>query len=104
MRAITRQCRVSVFKWGDTRFFVPARLAAFCMANHTHFGLSGLCLHASCSPPGEQMRFGLHPAPVFPQHFQQLRSQWHITITIPFAMTDVDDHAVAVDVFHLQAV
>ena len=51
---------------------------------------------------GKQINAGLLPAPVVAQGFQQLRRQRHVAIAQALAPVDVDDHALAVDVAHLQ--
>src|SRR5260370_21171720 len=51
---------------------------------------------------GKQIDAGLLPAPVVAQGFQQLRRQRHVAIAQALAPVDVDDHALAVDVAHLQ--
>ena len=60
-------------------------------------------LDAGCAPlGGEQIDAGLPPAPVLAQGFEQLRRQGNIAITRALAPVDVDDHALTVDVAHLE--
>ena len=59
------------------------------------------------SPPAlhrtwEQIGLGLHPAPVLAQGLQQLRGQQHVAIAAALALTDMNDHALAVDVGDLE--
>jgi hypothetical protein len=51
---------------------------------------------------GEQIDAGLLPSPVVAQGFEQLRRQGHVTIAHPLTPLDMDDHALAVDIAHLQ--
>ena len=50
----------------------------------------------------KQIGLRLHPAPVLAQGLQQLRAQRHVAVASAFAFTDVDHHALAVDVADLQ--
>src|SRR5450631_1073241 len=43
-----------------------------------------------------------HPPPVFTQRLEQLWAQWYVAIAAALALTDMDEHAVAVDILHLQ--
>src|SRR3954453_8476776 len=72
---------------------------------------AGLPEHFRCnrliSPPTvlrsrKQIGFGPHPAPVLTQCLEQLRTEWHVPVTVPLAMSDVDQHAHAIDVLCLE--
>ena len=47
--------------------------------------------------------FGLLPAPVLAECFQESGTERHITVFASFALVNVDDHALAVDVLDSQA-
>ena len=51
---------------------------------------------------GEQIRLRLHPAPVLPQGFQKRFTQIDIAVAFSFALTDVDDHPLLIDIAHFQ--
>src|ERR1017187_5036262 len=46
---------------------------------------------------GEQVGLGLHPAPVFPQGFQQFGAERHVAIAVALACPNVNQLALAVD-------
>src|SRR5664280_1294261 len=50
----------------------------------------------------EQVRLGLHPAPVLTQSLQQLRAQQNIAVPAALALVDMNDHALAVDIGGLE--
>src|SRR6266478_600640 len=56
----------------------------------------------STHPAGEWIDAGLLPSPVVAQSFQQLGRQRNIAIAQALAPLDMDDHALAVNVAHLQ--
>ena len=47
--------------------------------------------------------FGLLPAPVFAERFEESGAERHIPVLASFALVNVDDHAFAVDVLDPQA-
>ena len=46
---------------------------------------------------------GLQPAPVLPQGFEQDGTEHDVSILAAFAALDMDDHAWAIDVTHLES-
>jgi len=52
---------------------------------------------------GKEISTRLLPAPPATQFFEQLRRERHIPVSGALALADVDDHALAVDVFDLDA-
>src|SRR5882672_10483710 len=67
-----------------------------------HFGCNRLIRSPVVYRARKQIRLGAHPAPVLAQSLQQFRTEWHISITVPLAMPDMDEHARAVDVGNLE--
>src|SRR5712692_4927881 len=57
-----------------------------------------------CAPvvhcAGKQVRLRLHPAPVLTQGFQKRFTQANITVPFSFALSDVDDHTLLIDIAH----
>src|SRR5947209_18620823 len=67
-----------------------------------HFGRNGLIGSPTIFRSREQIRLGMHPAPVLTKSLEQLRTERYVTVTIPLAVPDMDDHAYAVDVLCLE--
>ncbi len=44
----------------------------------------------------------MHPTPVLTQCLEQLRTERYVAVTVPLAVPDMDEHAHAVDVLHLE--
>ena len=65
-------------------------------------GLVGevLVVTALCDPAGKQPGLRLPPPLVLAECVEQLRGQRHIAILAALALADVNDHALAIDVFH----
>src|SRR5207245_9853196 len=51
---------------------------------------------------GEQIDAGLLPTPVLAQGFEQLGGQRHVAIALALTTTDMNDHALALEIAHLQ--
>jgi hypothetical protein len=52
---------------------------------------------------GKEPRFRLLPAPVFAERFEEPGTERHITVLAAFALANMDDHAVTVDILDAQA-
>src|ERR1017187_536615 len=92
---------------------VPQRMGRYMLLDA---GLRGCLSHSRpndllrdghISPPivhhaWEQVCLGLHPAPVLSQSLQTVGGQQNIAIAAALALMDMNDHAFAVDVGHLQ--
>src|SRR5215469_5917241 len=50
----------------------------------------------------KQIGFRVHPAPVLAQSLQQLRTERHVAVTVPFPVPNVDQDAYAVNVGNLE--
>src|SRR3954462_9475678 len=83
--------------FGDA--LLPRRIAAYvphCLIGERHVRTSAL------AATGEQIFFWLSPTPVRAEGFQQFRVQRQVAIFASFALDDADDHALAIDVAHLE--
>ena len=94
--AVAKQMR------GDA-FLDPGVLGRFLAGLPDVFVVIGTSARQPFSIAGEQPRLRLHPAPVLTECFKQFPAQWHIPVASAFAVTDVDDVALAVDVADLQS-
>ena len=83
-------------KWGDLSLVIPAACAASRHSLPEHSWRNRLIGSPVVYRAREQIRPGLHPAPVLAQSLEPFRTEWHIAITVPFAVPDMDDHTCAV--------
>ena len=97
MRGETVAQQMRAHGFGDAR-----SLRRFPAGFPEHFGRDRLVGARAVDRAGKQVRLRLHPAPVLAQGLQQLRAQRHIAVLAAFALADVDEHAVAVDILDLQ--
>ena len=89
--AVAQQVWANAF--GDARLF--GRLLA-CFPHHL-CGY-GLVHAATFACAGEQVCLGPHPAPIFTKRIEQQRAQRDIPILAALALTNVDEHPLAVEV------
>ena len=78
----------------------PTRGLATC--NPDRLVRNGLFRSAPGIAAWKQVGLGLAPTPVFPQSFQQRRTQRQVTIFAALALHHPDDHALAIDVADLE--
>ena len=78
----------------------PTRGLATC--NPDRLVRNGLFRSAPGIAAWKQVGLGLAPTPVFPQSFQQRRTQRQVTIFAALALHHSDDHALAIDVADLE--
>src|SRR6266567_5891568 len=83
--------------------FLDARTAGgFLACFPRRFGRDRHIAAPALYSPGEEIGFGLHPAPVDPQGLQQFLAQRDISVVPAFALSNVDDHTAAINVSDLQ--
>ena len=68
----------------------------------THLAGDGLVGTRAIHRAGKQMGLRPHPAVILAQRPEQIGTERHVTIFAALALADVDEHALAVDVFDLE--
>jgi len=81
---------------------MPARVAAARHTFHTVLLEIGCSTSGALILTGEQIDAGLLPTAVLAQGFEQLGRERHVAIAQALPTTDMDDHALTVDIAHLQ--
>ena len=87
---------------GEQRLCNPARRAATTHASHRTFGRDGFVSPPAVDGAGKQPRLRPHPPVVHTQRCEQRRAEWHVPIPSSLPPLDVNQHAPAIDVLHLQ--
>src|SRR6185437_14342836 len=77
-------------------------LRCFTASLPEYFGCDRLIGSPTVFRSRKQIALGVHPAPVLTKSIEQLRTERHVAVTVPFAMPDVDQHAHAIDILCLE--
>ena len=99
-RCVAKLCRS---RCGRTALVMPALCAASRQASHSTLGVIGLSAREPLTVPGNKIRLRLHPPPVLAQRLEQFWAQRHSPDPATLALADVDEHAIAVDIFDFEA-